>query len=281
MPKLSIITINYNNAKGLKQTIDSVCSQTFNDYEYVVIDGGSTDGSQEVLQQYKHKFDYCISEPDGGIYNAMNKGIKAAKGDYLLFLNSGDWLADNEVLDSVVCEFGDAHIIYGNMAKVYANGTVKIDYGVAGEPITLRTFVAGNLNHQSVFIKKSLFDAYGYYDESLKVVADWKLYLLALGLNAGRAVYVDRLISYFDMSGISSTNLELRNKERNQVIQTLVPEPILNDVRRLMYLEKLVKNQNYKLFEAIQKQPYLLKISKIIVKGLNKMGVGKVKKKSL
>ena len=88
--KLSIITINYNNREGLKKTINSVINQTFRDFEYILIDGGSEDGSKEIILQHEAQFSYWRSEKDHGIYNAMNKGILAAKGDYLLFLNSGD-----------------------------------------------------------------------------------------------------------------------------------------------------------------------------------------------
>ncbi len=88
--KLSIITVNLNNKDGLQKTIDSVISQTFKDFEWIVIDGGSTDGSKELIEKYSDYISYWVSEPDKGIYNAMNKGIKVAKGDYLEFLNSGD-----------------------------------------------------------------------------------------------------------------------------------------------------------------------------------------------
>ena len=97
--KLSIITINYNNLAGLQKTIESVVSQTFRDFEWIVIDGGSVDGSRELIERYANSFSYWVSEPDKGIYNAMNKGIVVAKGDYLLFLNSGDWLCDEMALE--------------------------------------------------------------------------------------------------------------------------------------------------------------------------------------
>ena len=96
--KLSIITINYNNRDGLQKTIESVVSQSFKDFEWIVIDGGSNDGSRELIERYAESISYWVSEPDKGIYNAMNKGIKASNGDYLLFLNSGDSLCDEYVI---------------------------------------------------------------------------------------------------------------------------------------------------------------------------------------
>ncbi len=115
MVKLSIITVNLNNSAGLRKTIESIVKQTFKDFEYIIIDGGSTDGSAEVIKEFADKITYWVSEPDKGIYNAMNKGILHAKGEYLLFLNSGDWLADDDLLSKVFCEPRTADIIYGHM----------------------------------------------------------------------------------------------------------------------------------------------------------------------
>ena len=102
MAKYSIITINYNNADGLRRTIESVVSQTFDDYEYVIIDGGSTDGSVDVIKEYENKISYWVSEKDGGIYNAMNKGVKASNGEYLIFMNSGDVFYRDKVLEDIM-----------------------------------------------------------------------------------------------------------------------------------------------------------------------------------
>ncbi|MFT4805390.1 MAG: glycosyltransferase involved in cell wall biosynthesis, partial [Psychroserpens sp.] len=102
--KLSIITINFNNAVGLKKTIESVVNQTSNDFEYIVIDGGSNDGSVDVIKEYEAKVSYWVSEVDKGIYHAMNKGILLAKGDYLEFLNSGDILVNETVIQKIIPE---------------------------------------------------------------------------------------------------------------------------------------------------------------------------------
>ena len=105
--KFTVITINYNNADGLRQTILSVVGQTCDDYEYVIIDGGSTDGSVEVIKEREDKISYWVSEKDGGIYNAMNKGVKAARGEYLIFMNSGDIFYDNKVLSDACLHIHD------------------------------------------------------------------------------------------------------------------------------------------------------------------------------
>src|SRR5688500_2837476 len=115
MPKLSIITINLNNISGLIKNFDSVFEQTFKDLEYIIIDGGSTDGSKEIIEKNAAKFSYSVSEKDKGIYNAMNKGIVKEKGEYIYFLNSGDYLVNNEVIDKVFHETEDKDIIYGDV----------------------------------------------------------------------------------------------------------------------------------------------------------------------
>ncbi|HMK06596.1 MAG TPA: glycosyltransferase, partial [Flavobacterium sp.] len=124
MAKISIITINYNESEGLKKTIESVISQTFRDYEFIVIDGNSSDGSKDVIAQYNDKITYALSEPDSGIYNAMNKGIRAAKGDYVFFLNSGDRFLETHTLEkSDQLIDGKYDICYGN--QTYYNQKKK------------------------------------------------------------------------------------------------------------------------------------------------------------
>ena len=119
--KLSIITVNKNNAAGLKQTMESVISQDFDDYEYIVIDGGSSDESTAVIRQYEHKLAYWVSEPDSGIFNAMNKGIGKASGEYCLFLNSGDALTENSLINVFSVDLSE-DIIYMNTYLAYQNG---------------------------------------------------------------------------------------------------------------------------------------------------------------
>ena len=109
---LSIITINYNNRDGLQKTIDSVISQSFNDYEWIVIDGDSNDGSREIIEQYCDRFAYWCSEPDSGIYNAINKGLSHATGEYVQFLNSGDWLYSDNILEKAFSIIDGKNDIY-------------------------------------------------------------------------------------------------------------------------------------------------------------------------
>lgn len=232
MPRLSIISINLNNISGLHKTIESVVNQTFVDFEYIIIDGGSTDGSIDLMKEYGNKIDYWISEPDSGIYNAMNKGILQAKGEYLHFLNSGDWLKDNNVYRDIFRENPYQDVVYGNLIKVYPDGAYNKDKGIEGKEITFLSMFFGNLNHPASFIRRELFEKNGLYDENLKIVSDWKFFLQIFGINSASAQYIDRDISYFDMTGIGIVQKENLLIERKKVLEELIPSPILSDYEK-------------------------------------------------
>lgn len=233
--KLTIITINRNNATGLEKTIRSVLDQTCTAFEYVLVDGASTDGSVDIIRQYAERFRdrmKWISEPDKGIYNAMNKGIGMASGDYIQILNSGDSLVSGQVVGKMyeaLEQSGSPSILYGNMLKDMPEGKLLRDRCFAGRDITLLGFIHGTLNHSPAYIRKSLFDQYGLYDESLRIVSDWKWYMQAIVLGKEKPVYVDIDITLFDMSGISETNNALREKERRDCLAAMIPQQILKD----------------------------------------------------
>ena len=152
LPKLSIITINYNNTRGLEKTLSSVWNdQTYSNFEHIVIDGGSTDGSVDVIKKYADKLTYWVSEPDKGIYNAMNKGILKAKGEYLLFLNSGDYLC-NEALSEIFSENFSEDIVYGNFTLLCKNGEKKIK--TFSEQVDYNLLYLESIGHQSTLIKR-------------------------------------------------------------------------------------------------------------------------------
>jgi glycosyltransferase involved in cell wall biosynthesis len=232
--KLSIITINRNNAVGLEKTMRSVAAQTFKEFEYIVIDGASTDGSVEVIKSLESEFAHLkwVSEPDAGIYNAMNKGLRMASGDYIQILNSADCLAAPEVTERMLEELekqGSPSILYGNMVKCFPDGRKMVDKCFAGQEITMLGMYTGTLNHDPAYIRRDLFEKYGYYDESLKIVSDWKWYLQALILGDEKPQYVDMDVTLFDMTGISETNAGLTKAERAQVLKELVPSNVLAD----------------------------------------------------
>jgi glycosyltransferase involved in cell wall biosynthesis len=167
---LSIITINLNNQTGLQKTIESVINQTFKNLEFIVIDGGSTDGSIEVIKLYQDKITYWISEHDEGIYNAMNKGIKIAKGRYCLFLNSGDFFISHDVIKLADPFSFTVPIVYGD-GKVQQKKLITQNN--LPDTLSLDYFFNISLFHPSTFIKRELFEIYGLYNENNKIVSDW------------------------------------------------------------------------------------------------------------
>ncbi|MDP4201290.1 MAG: glycosyltransferase family 2 protein [Bacteroidota bacterium] len=264
MMKLSIITINKNNASGLQKTMESVFDQTSKDFEYIVIDGASTDGSKEIIEQFSsHRLTASpshhlrwVSEPDTGIYNAMNKGIKMAQGEYVQFLNSGDTLAAPDVTKQML-EFADlplslgegtgvrsgASIMYGNMLKPLPKGILR-DKGFAGRQPTLLDFYNGTLNHSPAFIRRSLFDKYGLYDETLKIVSDWKWYMQVIICGNEQIEYRNIDVTVFDMNGISSVNRNLDKAERKEVFATLFPPTLLKDYEQWAFPIEQMKRLN-------------------------------------
>ena len=223
--KLSIITINRNNATGLRKTIESVVNQTYTDFEYIIIDGASTDDSVNIIKEYADKIDYWISEPDKGIYNAMNKGILNAKGEYLLFLNSGDWLVNEQVVDDF-CNYNlNQDIVCGNI-NLIKNGEVLLAKSPDKEALDFNFFYYGSLLHPASFIRKDLFNKYGTYNEKYKIVSDWEFFIRVLIINKVSYEHFDRLISNFPVDGISSfkEHEDQIKKDRKEVLLNYVPE---------------------------------------------------------
>ena len=267
--RISIVTINYNNAEGLRKTLASVATQTYRDIEHIIIDGGSTDESVDAIKDYvadnpkrksffKHTVNW-VSEHDNGIYNAMNKGIKKATGAYIQILNSGDIFAASDVVERMVAEIENAEypeLLYGNMIrKDYATG--KIDGKSKEVEYSLRQYYSSTMNHDCCYIRRDVYDKYGLYDESLKIVSDWKWFLQAIGLGNVWPVYADIDVTNFDASGISETNLELRNQERRQVLEEVLPPAVLADYEKHAFdaeqMDRLRRHHLYWLVYFIER----------------------------
>lgn len=236
---LTIITINYNNALGLQKTIESVLSQTSQDFEYIIIDGASTDGSVEYLKTINYKLQTTnykqVSEPDNGIYHAMNKGIRMAQGEYIHFLNSGDWLVDEHVVEKMLGKLNELiekgqqpDVFVGNKIMIRPDGKIRRGHNDK-RPVTAFTFYRGTIEHTSAYIRRELFETVGFYDETLRIVSDWKWYFEAVLHHNAKVSYTDLYVTYFDNTGISSTNLQLDKAERRQVLEELLPEAVLAD----------------------------------------------------
>lgn len=253
---VSIITINYNNKDGLRKTIESVIHQNFKSFEFIIIDGGSTDGSFEVIQEYKKYIDYWVSEPDNGIYNAMNKGIAKAQGKYCNFMNSGDCFANNDVLKHVFTNGNEADIICGN--------TYWTKWTEPPKEITFDSLFNGTICHQCAFINRRLLLKYKY-DEKLKIVADRKFFLQSLIFEncSYQAINIDIVI--YDLNGFSSHNRVLSDLEYQQVLEELIPERIRIDYGK-KYKGILYGDTDYeKLFFEIGQRKYRNYIYTIVV----------------
>lgn len=208
-PFLSIITINYNNSIGLEKTIQSTISQNFKDFEYLVIDGGSNDGSLTVIEKNKSAIHFYISEPDTGIYNAMNKGVKAAKGEYLLFLNSGDVLnGDTALYDFMSHKDFSGDIIYGDYH--FEEGEK-----IFPDKLSPLFFVRTSLPHQSTLFKREVFDAMGLYEEHYTIVSDRAFYIKCFLSNRFVFRHIPYSLSIYDLFGISN-NPEHTEKQASE-----------------------------------------------------------------
>ncbi len=228
--RISIITINLNNRTGLDKTAVSIVSQTCRDYEWIVIDGGSGDGSVDVIRKYAGNIAYWVSEKDGGIYNAMNKGVDAATGDYLIFMNSGDCLHDPAVLSDFINIQGKGDIIYGNTERVDADDHHMGDTIPTGH-LSLQYLFFKRLNHQSMFFSRKCFES-DRYDESFKLLGDMDL-MVRLAMRGATFTYWNHFVAKYDVTGVSA-RVDSKN-EIERAIENNVPKFILLDYKESSY----------------------------------------------
>lgn len=241
---ISVITINFNHLEGLKKTVQSVKEQTYNQIEYIIIDGGSSDGSKKYIQDNAELLDYWVSESDNGLYNAMNKGIARASGDYLIFMNSGDYFCNSNVVEQVVNKGLSADFEYGD----FYNGSLAQEKLVKfPEQPSLLFFSSRALCHQSLFIKKEIFDLYGGYDENYKIASDWEHYVRLFFHEKVTFKYLDFPIAFYELNGVSAQE-ELKNEERIQVIREVFPPETVDLV--LKYRE--LKAENWLLKDILR-----------------------------
>lgn len=219
--KLSIITINLNNATGLQKTIESIFSQSFTDYEYIIIDGGSNDGSKELIEKNAGSFSYWVSGKDNGIYDAMNKGIKQARGTYAMFLNSGDYLLNNHILQNAfaIIEKEWLDIYYGDI-EIFENGQTCIQRHAP--ELDLAFLEKRTLNHQASFIKTLLFNEIGLYSGRYSLAADYAFYLKAF-IAGKRFKYIDQVMVHYPWNGITANNMDKYMLQMKEVWKDVVP----------------------------------------------------------
>jgi glycosyltransferase involved in cell wall biosynthesis len=234
--KLTIITINRNNADGLRKTMESVFAQTVTDFEYIVVDGASTDNSVEVIQSFISiggpsilSSLVWISESDRGVYQAMNKGIKMATGEFLLFLNSGDFLSNEKVIEKLFSVNHFADILCGR-CNITDNGKI-IHTTNPPQNITFGTLYTVGLAHQSTFIKRNLFDKLGMYREDFKYNSDIDFWYRAIILNGATTEKLDEIISDYNLDGLSSTENKTPEflKEHKEILSNPLYQKFIPD----------------------------------------------------
>lgn len=232
MPKISIITINYNDAEGLLKTMLSVNEQSYTDFEHLIIDGLSTDHSLEIIEQNKMPFTHWISEKDKGIYDAQNKGIEKAKGEYLLFLNAGDYLVNETVLQKIAPHLQGIDLLYGDMQTCNALG--EISHLKMHPKATKKVLYADTIWHPVSFFKRELFEKFGNYDLGLKIVSDYDLYCRFILRHKISSRYVPIEVAVFDTTGVSSTPEKREQlKAERRIVQNRYFNPALLFLFRL------------------------------------------------
>lgn len=262
-PKLSIITVCLNNKEGLEKTVSSVLEQTFTDYEYIIIDGGSNDGSPDVIKKNENKITFWISEKDNGIYHAMNKGIDAAKGEYSLFLNSGDILCNKDIIQSAFENSFSEDIIYCDMLYDYGNSGTK--YCKQPVKLTFSHLFSDFLFHPSTFIKTDLFYKTGKYNEQFKIVSDYEFFLNAIVFHNATYRYLPLAISRYNNEGISSRpeNFEAVMKERKEVHEKFLPPMIVQELDKYF---ATISSHEFKLFDEVKNYRFRKKIIYFLIK---------------
>lgn len=212
LPLVSVITVSFNESKTIRQTIESVLAQTYKNIEYIVVDGGSKDGTMDIVREYGPRISKVISEPDNGISDAFNKGIRESTGEYLQFINSGDVLEKSKIEKSVdaMNRFAEYGFVFGDLHVAGRDGG-KI---VQGDPQYGRYLrhVMGGINHPTVMLRKSLFERYGYFDGKWKIAMDYDWHL-RIHIKGEQGLYLPELIVYISTWGLSDDHRYLAFKE--------------------------------------------------------------------
>lgn len=255
--KLSIITICYNEP-NLEKTCESIVNQTWQDFEWIVIDGGSNEETQKIWNKYKYRIDKFISEPDNGIYNAMNKGIKIATGEYLNFLNAGDYYNDSNVLKYVTKNCLKIDIEYLNLKVINPDNITKIY--TYPKVIDKNFLITYSLPHPSSFIKKALFDKYGLYDEEYIIISDWKKWIEFIYIHKCSYKHINHTCSVFNINGISSINNELSCKERNEVLSKYFTQEEIELAYKLQKINYTFLEQIFSIKNSFDKKKKIITI---------------------
>ena len=249
--KVSVITVSFNAVSCIERTIKSVISQRYNDFEYIIVDGQSNDGTIEIIQKYHAYISKWISEPDRGIYNAMNKAVRICSGEYCIFMNAGDMFVNPLVLKQVSLFLDDGFDVLTGCEISTKNGKI-VDYVKPPQKATLKHFFVTSISHQASFIKRSLLLEYPY-DEHLKLVSDWKFWLQTLVLDGKSYRSIDVDVCVFNHDGMTYAFSDIGNMERKEVLMSLLPKDVY---------EEYVKR--YSGFWFAKKRRYYGKLQRIL-----------------
>ena len=218
--KISIITVVYNNEKTIKDALNSVLGQTYKDIEYIIIDGKSKDNTVSIIKEYENKLGYFISEKDFGIYDAMNKGIKAATGDIIGILNSDDLYQDSTVIETVVTQFiqnPTLDIVYGDLVYVKSDNVDKVVRNWKSNPYDTNFFENGNVPpHPSLFVKKKVYEKAGLFNLDFKLAADYEFMLRIFKKHNFKSKYINKVIVRMRLGGATNqsfSNIKNQNLE--------------------------------------------------------------------
>lgn len=216
-PVLSVITVVYNNVDHVERTLLSVLNQTYPHMEYIVIDGASTDGTLQVIEKYKHRIAKLISEPDKGIYDAMNKGLTLATGDYVLFMNSGDEIYSPETVAHVFASADNADIYYGETEMINDKGeSLGQRRHKAPASFTWRSFKYGmSVSHQAIYIKRTLVES---YDPRYQLSADID-WIIRAAKKAKTIVNVNQYVAKYLVGGMSKAKHRQSLQERFDIMK--------------------------------------------------------------
>ena len=241
---LSIITVNLDDKSGLSRTVESIKNQNFQDFEFIIIDGGSKDESLEVIKENETLIDYWVSEKDSGIYNAMNKGINKASGKYILFLNSGDYLLSKDAL-SIDFKTITQDIVYGHLTH---NNNNVLNTSAYKDNIDLGFFFESTLPHGSTFIRRELFLNYGLYKTDYIIVSDWIFFLERIVIDSCSTLNLNKAVSVFTLGGISTRpeNKDLVKQERVRYLNTIMPSFVQAYIQSTIIRERNSKQVVFK-----------------------------------
>lgn len=250
--KISIITVSYNSAKTIQDTITSVLDQDYPDIEYIIIDGVSTDNTMDIVNRYRPKISHIIHEPDKGIYDAMNKGIKLATGDVIGILNADDFYIDNHVLTTVAEAFesSGAGAVFADLVYIRSDNLDKTVRKYSSKSFTPHKFAYGWMPaHPTFFLKKEYYDRFGLYKTDYKIAADYELLIRMLYLNKIPYNYIPKTLIKMRLGGVSTVSIK-SNIVLNQEILRACRE---NNIKTNLF--KIYSKYPKKLLELLKRQP--------------------------